>query len=54
VDAALEELAHGDDGHGTSFRREPAGSALSAAGHMFGPHSGCQRRPVAGAPGVMT
>src|SRR5690606_32128355 len=32
VDTALEQLAHGHDGHGTSFRRGPAGSThLQAA-----------------------
>ena len=32
VDTALEQLAHGHDGHGTSFRRDPTGPRISRRG----------------------
>ena len=45
VDTALEQLAHGHDGHGTSFRRAPRGARVKAD-PSAGPHLGCRLRPA--------
>ena len=54
VDTALEQLAHGHDGHGTSFRRAPRGARVKADPSVRARISVVGSDQLAGAPGVMS